>query len=59
MVPTTRCRARDSTLPQNEMGPITTTSVMSGQVLSGSLSSRVSRKVRVKASEMRRPCTRR
>ena len=55
MVPTARCSARESTLPQNEMGPITTTRVMRGQVLSGSLSSRVSRKVRVKARAMRRP----
>ena len=53
-----RCRARDSTLPQNEMGPITTTRVMRGQCLR-QLELRVSRKSEGEGWAMRRPWTRR
>ena len=56
-VPQIRWMARGKTLPQVEIGPITTTSVISGQVPSGIPVSRTSKKVSKKAMAMRTPCT--
>ena len=42
---------------KKEIGPITTTRVMRGQVPSGTFSSRTSKKVSTKASAIRTPCT--
>ena len=52
-----RSKARGTTFPQNEIGPITTTSVISGHVPSGISSKRTSTKVNTNASAMRQPCT--
>ena len=46
-----------SRIRKEEIGPITTTRVMRGQVPSGTFSSRTSKKVSTKASAIRTPCT--
>ncbi|CNU42136.1 Uncharacterised protein [Salmonella enterica subsp. enterica serovar Bovismorbificans] len=52
-----RSKARGTTFPQNEMGPIITTNVISGHVPSGIENRRTSRKVRMNARAIRMPCT--
>ena len=56
-VPPIRSKARGTTFPQNEIGPIITTMVTSGQVLSGIVNRRIMRKVSRNASATRVPCT--
>ncbi|MNV68582.1 hypothetical protein D3C71_1614430 [compost metagenome] len=57
IVPPIRSKARGTTFPQKEIGPMITTSVMSGQVPSGMCSNLTRRKVRMNANAMRQPCT--